>query len=74
VTTIHLQGIGNHIAKPAADLAIGDLTVWNYGTVERVTAIAPKGKASLTLTVTSADGREWSRTIRSSRLVAVTTR
>lgn len=61
-----LQGIGNHPAKLAADLKVGDVTVWNYGAKDSITAIANGAK---TLRVTFASG--YTKRISISTLVAV---
>jgi hypothetical protein len=77
--SIHLQGIGRHPAKPAAELTPGDVTVWNYGGTETVVSVAPKGKQSLTVVVsyisqsypTKGQQVQATRTLRKDRLVAV---
>jgi hypothetical protein len=67
--TVHLQYCGRHTAKPAGDLVVGDVMVWNYGMTSVVVSITPKGAQSLTV-VESVDGKEYSRVMRKTRLVA----
>jgi hypothetical protein len=43
--SIHLQGIGLCNAKPAAELQIGDKTVWNYGSIATVESVRHKGQS-----------------------------
>jgi hypothetical protein len=75
VPAVHIQGWGLHPAKPAVELAVGDVTVWNGCYTYTVTGIAPKGKQSLTVTMTDdRSGKSYDRVLRRSRLVAVTTR
>ena len=70
---VHLQNIGLVNAVPAEQLVVGTRTVWNFGYVATVLAIAPKGKQSLAVTLRSERGGvEAVRTFRKSRLVAVT--
>ena len=69
-STIHLQGIGKVLAKPAGDLAVGDTTTWNYGYRYTVVAVEPCGAKSIYLTEQAADGRTFTRRMSRTRLVA----
>lgn len=39
MNTVKLQGIGNTTAIEAKDLKVGDVTVWNYGSLETITSV-----------------------------------
>lgn len=69
--TIQLQAVGHVRAVEAATLKPGDLTVWNYGAVEVVTSIEPKGAQSIKVGFRSQNGYEGSRVFRLTRLVGV---
>ena len=47
---LHLQGIGKVDAVKAKDLRVGDVTVWNYGSLSKVISITPS-KTGKTLKV-----------------------
>ena len=47
--TVTLIGYGIAPAKPAGDLQIGDVVVWNYGYKSTVVSIAPRGKTQVTV-------------------------
>lgn len=47
---VHLQGIGKVNAIKAKDLRVGDITVWNYGGLEKIISITPS-KTGKTLKV-----------------------
>lgn len=40
MNTVQLQGIGRVKAKLAGELKIGDVTVWNYGELEKIVGVA----------------------------------
>jgi hypothetical protein len=69
--TTHLIGLGPVPAITAENLRIGELTVWNFGYLELVTAIQPKGKTMLALTIKSQNGAISTRNIKRTTLVAV---
>jgi hypothetical protein len=70
--SIHLQGIGQFTAKPAADLQVGDTMVWNYGSTSKVLTLRTKGK-SIFVTEQDDSGKVWpERRFLNSRLVACT--
>jgi hypothetical protein len=54
--SIHLQGIGLHIAKLASEIAKGDVLVWNYGQTSQVASVRPVSSCFLEVTVISKDG------------------
>ena len=45
--TVTLIGYGLAPAKPAGDLQIGDVVVWNYGYKSTVVSITPRGKTQI---------------------------
>jgi hypothetical protein len=69
--TVQLQSIGLVNAKPASEFQVGELTLWNFGYVSEVIAIAPKGKTMLTWTLRSEAGTVGTRNVKASRLVAI---
>lgn len=68
-----LQGVyGNCESVRAADLKVGMLTFWNYGACSIVKAIEPtKSGKSVKVIFECEDGKEYPRTMRSDRQVAV---
>ena len=42
--TIHLQGIGRVDAKPATEIKIGDILIWNYGYKSTVKSVEKLGE------------------------------
>jgi hypothetical protein len=72
--TVTLIGYGLAPAKPAGELQIGDITVWNYGYKYTVTAIEPKAKTQVIVTLVDVNtGKEWDRVMSRTRLVAIKT-
>lgn len=43
-TSRRLQGIGLQVAKLASEIAVGDVLVWNYGTLSRVEVVRDVSK------------------------------
>ena len=69
---IHLIGIGSHHAKPAQDVTVGDILVWNYGATSRVLDIKRKAGSSLIeFTTRNNEGFVFTRRMKATRLVAV---
>lgn len=70
---LHLQGIGKMPAIKAKALKTGMITVWNFGYKEKIVDITPtKSGKSIKCTIVSMEsGKEFTRTIRIDRLVAV---
>lgn len=71
--TIHLQGLGRHLAKPAGELSIGDRTVWNYGYVYVVESIVPSASGKTLDAVLRAEdgGQTYPRRFAIDRMVAI---
>ena len=70
-STIHLQGIGRCSAKRADELAVGDVTGWNYGEscpVKSVTRVSP---AFVSAVLVDNKGVEHTRRMKIDRMVAV---
>jgi hypothetical protein len=72
--TIHLQGIGTHHAKPASELQVGDVTVWNQGYTETVLDVMRVSPMFIRIATTSArdPDRVFYRRLKLDRLIAVT--
>jgi hypothetical protein len=68
---VHLQGLGTTKAKPAGEFQVGEYTMWNYGYQSRILHIQPKGRTQLKWRVLADDGKEYDRTVKTSRLVAI---
>lgn len=67
--SIHLQGIGRQIAKPAAEIVIGDVLVWNYGCLSTVVAARSVSPKFVEID-TTCDGKQYTRRLKKDRLVA----
>ena len=68
--TTHLQGIGQHKAKRADALAVGDVAVWNFGCTSPVVRVARASACFLSVTFAS-NGAEHTRRFKNDRLIAV---
>lgn len=71
VNSIHLQGMGLHYAKPASELVIGDVLVWNYGYTSTLHAFGKGTPKMLDIIVKEPDGKLNERRFARTRLVAV---
>jgi hypothetical protein len=69
--SIHLQGIGQFTAKPAAELKEGDTTVWNSGATAQVVSVRTQGK-SVYVVLNDGNAVYPERRFLGSRLVACT--
>ncbi|RYD63710.1 MAG: hypothetical protein EOP83_11470, partial [Verrucomicrobiaceae bacterium] len=73
-TLIHLQHYGMCTAKPASELKVGDITIWNTGATAEVIAITEASKHFLNVTTRYATSRgryeEGVRRLKKDRLVA----
>jgi len=60
---IHLQGVGWVPAKLGSDLQVGDVLMWNFGYTGTIKDITPSksGKTLQVVTVSSFDGKEYTR-------------
>lgn len=69
---IHLIGWGSHPAKPAGEIVVGDVLVWNYGQTSTVIDIKRKaGSSFIDFTTRNLSGAVFSRRMKATRLVAV---
>ena len=68
IKSIHLQGIGQQIAKPAETIAVGDVLVWNYGCLSTVAAVRNVSPKFIEIDTTS-DGKQYTRRLKKDRLV-----
>ena len=66
--TIQLQGIGTVSAKPAAELQIGDITIWNFGHKAVVLGKVKETAAFVTLLIEEKEGT-FTRRLKKTRLV-----
>lgn len=71
MATIHLQGVGNHPAKQAGDIKVGDTLCWNFGITSRVTEIVKRTKHTITFKSLSDRGYLGTHHKRLTTLVAV---
>lgn len=74
MNTVKLQGIcTKQKAIPAAELKPGMVTIWNYGYTETIKSIEPtkSGKSVKCIIISDESGKEFTRTMRVDRLVAV---
>jgi hypothetical protein len=68
--TVHLQGIGQVQAKPAADIKPGDVLMWNFGYTSTVLALLSETAKSMVIQ-TRCEGGIFQRRLMKSRLVAI---
>lgn len=74
MATVKLQGIyERRNAIPAAELKPGMVTVWNFGYTETIKSVEPtkSGKSVKCVIVFDKSGKEYTRTMRNDRLVAI---
>ena len=70
--SIHLQGVGNFIAKRSEEIVVGDVTVWNDGLTETILGVVRRTPTMTVYSVRSDDGTTHERKMKNSRLVAYT--
>jgi len=71
--SIHLIGIGPHVAKLGSEVIPGDVLVWNFGYVSKVTRILGETAAFVTIEIID-NGKLYTRRLKKSRPVAYTTK
>lgn len=71
--SLHLIGIGRHIAKSASEVVPGDVLVWNFGYLSKVTRILGETAAFVTIEHME-NGKLYTRRLKKSRPVAYTTK
>ena len=67
---IHLQRIGLHIAKPAGEIQVGDILVWNYWSTSSVVSVREISKCFVEVSSRSENGIVYPRRMKKDRLVA----
>ena len=70
--SIHLKKIGQHKAKPASEIKVGDTLVWNWGWTSLVTQIVSETPKTIIIESREADNgdRICTQRLLKSRLVA----
>ena len=70
---VHLQGVGDKLAKKVCELKIGDVIMWNWGYTSTVVDLIPNksGKSIKCVLKSSHDGIIRDRLMRSETLVAI---
>lgn len=74
MATVKLQGIyEKKNAIPAVELKPGMVTIWNFGYTETVKSVEPtkSGKSVKCVIISDESGKEYTRTMRNDRLVAI---
>lgn len=70
MNTIQLQAIGHVPAKPASELKVGDVMIWNFGYTSTVKEIVRQTAKSLWIKeVSDESGKTYERRFLKSRLV-----
>lgn len=67
--TTHLQGIGQHPAKPAMNFEPGETIVWNYGYESTVLDVIRCSACFVSIRTLSRDGQVYARRFRSTYLL-----
>lgn len=67
---VHLQGCGLHISKPAAEIQVGDVLVWNFGYQEEVTEVIRVSLHFVKVTLRTERGEYGQRRLKLDRRVA----
>lgn len=70
--SVQLQGIGKVQGKPASELKVGDVTVWNYGYLETIQTVELRGKSVYVTLLCQKTQKTFERRLLQSRIVAVT--
>lgn len=65
-----LQGVGCHLGKPAGQLQVGDVTVWNFATTATVTELISETAKFLTIGIEE-KGKSYTRRLKKDRIVAI---
>ena len=67
---IHLQGIGEKPAKPAKEIKIGDVLIWNFGEKSIVKSITETKSGKSINILEDYDGKIYKRRLLKNTLVA----
>ncbi len=70
--TLQVQSVGKMPAKPASQLELNDLTMWNFGSIYRVNKFIAETKAFITVELVEIKtNKTWLKRLKKSRLVAI---
>jgi hypothetical protein len=69
--TVQIQSVGKCNGKPAGQLKIGDITIWNFGRTATFAGFKKETKAQVVAEFISRDGTKWEKRMGKDRLVAV---
>jgi hypothetical protein len=69
---VQIQSVGCCKGKPAGQLQVGDVTIWNFGYTYTFARFVKETKAQVIVELISdADGKVWQKRMGKTRLVAV---
>ena len=71
VPTVQIQSVGYCKGKPAGQLEVGDVTIWNFGYTHAFVGFAKETKAQVIAQFANEDGTIWEKRMGKDRLVAV---
>jgi hypothetical protein len=69
--TVQIQSVGRCKGKPASQLQIGDVTIWNFGYTCAFVGFAKETKAQVIAQFLDKDGTIWEKRMGKDRLVAI---
>ena len=69
--TVQLQSVGRVAAKPAGELQVGDVIMWNYGYTSTVAAVTARGTTQIVVRTQRDNDSTYTRMMSKTRLVAV---
>ena len=69
--TVQIQCLGCCKGKPAAQLEVGDVTIWNFGYTSVFVGFVKETKAQVIAQFANRDGSTWEKRMGKDRLVAV---
>lgn len=69
--TVQLQSVGRVAAKPAGELLIGDVMIWNFGYTSKVVDITTRGTTQIVVHTQRDNDSTYTRVMNKTRLVAV---
>ena len=70
-STVQIQSVGYCKGKPAGQLEVGDVTIWNFGYTHAFVGFAKETKAQVIAQFANQDGTIWEKRMGKDRLVAV---
>lgn len=72
--SVHIQNIGKVVAKPASELKVGDILLYNFGYTSTVKTVEQRGKSVYITVLNHSDNAEYSRRYTKTRLVAMSSK